>query len=655
MPHTELRVHGVAGHSAEHILGRQHTTRVAGDADAGFYRPTPPEDPQGPAGLDLEAYRWGSLTSGAASRALWLLLLPFTLANLTFWLRPAGPRGAGLSRLFALSLTSSFVVGISGVTMDVLGWQRGRGDWVGPGALGTAAVIGVLWFLGRQTWKRYESYRGTATPPGTASLWNGELPVVRGRALHVGAAFATLAALVPGPRGFTVAAVLVLASAAVLVLVPAVHDSGGRRPGWTLGTGAVRTAGLLVAAVTVTHAMNADVPYARYEPLPGYAATVVWLFAGQSLLLLVLAARAGRTPALVGSYALWITALFNAGLTHRVARLVERPWDDWVLPAAYKWTALGFDFALVVGVVVVLLAWRVLRRGRAAARAVTDRDFPGGRAADPTRAGRIDAAISGSRLTEAARPLLLGAYVPLLLGALAATGLAIADARVPTALVWAVNLGTWLIGACVLATMALGLWAYSSQTMRRTVGALWDIGTFWPRLAHPLAPPCYAERAVPELAGRIRELRSVVLVGDSQGSVLSAAALLHLRDVEPGWSVGYVSHGSPLTRVYATYFPAWINPGVLGEVHVPWVNLWRDTDPLAGPVTAADNRRLRDPVEFTGPIRGHGGYRADPAYSAAIWDVAAHEPPESDAAPVPAQREPGGTPGLVGPRRPERS
>ncbi|WP_412541671.1 hypothetical protein R8Z50_03690 [Longispora sp. K20-0274] len=607
---TELRVHGVAGHSAEQILGRQHTTRVAGDAEAGFYRPTPPEDPRGPAGFDLEAYRWGSLTSGAAARALWLLLLPFTLANLTIWLRPAGRRGAGLCRLFALSLTGTFVLGISGVTIDLLGWQRGGGRWVWLGALGTAATIGLLWYLGRRTWIHYESYPANGDGFGEPSFWDGRALVGVGRALHVGAAFATLGAVVPGPAWGRWAAVAVLAGTGVATLLPGMADTNAPARWAAPFAGVLRTAGLLVATVVIGYAAHQPPEPRHPGALPGYAATVTWLFAAQSGLLLLLALRAGRTPALVGSYALWVTALFNSGLGHRVAGVLP---GDPVLPAAYRWTALGFDFALLVGVVVVLIALRVLRRARAAARAVTDRDFPGKRATDPTRAGRIDAAIGGSRLTESARPLLLGGYVPLLLGALAATGLALADARVPTALVWAVNTGTWLIGAAVLALMALGLWAYSSQTVRRTVGALWDIGTFWPRAAHPLAPPCYAERAVPELAGRIRGLGDVVVVGDSQGSVLSFAALLHLGAARPA-GAGLVTHGSPLTRVYSRYFPAWVNPGVLGRVAAPWANLWRDTDPLAGPVSAADNRRLVDPLEFTGPIHGHGGYRSDPAY-----------------------------------------
>src|SRR4051812_10597201 len=95
---TELRVHGVSGTPAESMLDRPLLGRVAGDGNAGFYRPRPEYGATtGPGGAQLEAYRWGNLTAGAAARAFWLLLLPFMLANVALWLRPAtrpGPRAA---------------------------------------------------------------------------------------------------------------------------------------------------------------------------------------------------------------------------------------------------------------------------------------------------------------------------------------------------------------------------------------------------------------------------------------------------------------------------------------------------------------------------------------------------------------------------------
>src|SRR2546423_12644308 len=91
----ELRVHGVSGSPVEAELDRPWVGQVAGDGDSGFYRPRPEiGGTTGPGGAVLEGYRWGSPTSGAAARALWLLLLPFILANLALWLRPIDPSGS---------------------------------------------------------------------------------------------------------------------------------------------------------------------------------------------------------------------------------------------------------------------------------------------------------------------------------------------------------------------------------------------------------------------------------------------------------------------------------------------------------------------------------------------------------------------------------
>ena len=95
---VELRVHGVSGSPTEGVLDRPWVGRVAGDGDSGFYRPRPEiGGTTGPGGATLEAYRWGSLTSGAAARALWLLLLPFMLANVAIWLRPPSTAGSRLN------------------------------------------------------------------------------------------------------------------------------------------------------------------------------------------------------------------------------------------------------------------------------------------------------------------------------------------------------------------------------------------------------------------------------------------------------------------------------------------------------------------------------------------------------------------------------
>ena len=189
--------------------------------------------------------------------------------------------------------------------------------------------------------------------------------------------------------------------------------------------------------------------------------------------------------------------------------------------------------------------------------------------------------------------------------------------------------GTWAIGLGAVGLIALFWNAYRNPTMRRTVGILWDVGCFWPRAAHPLAPPSYGERAVPELADRVATLTSqphgrVLLSGHSQGSVLVAATVLLVPPAALP-RIGLLTHGSPLRRLYTRFFPAYFGVATLREIEHGlsgrWRNLYRDTDPIGAwalePATVANpavDRRLRDPARLGREIEGHSDYWGDPAY-----------------------------------------
>jgi hypothetical protein len=107
-----------------------------------------------------------------------------------------------------------------------------------------------------------------------------------------------------------------------------------------------------------------------------------------------------------------------------------------------------------------------------------------------------------------------------------------------------------------------------SEATRKAVGILWDLTTFWPRAAHPLSPPCYAERVVPELTTRIRWALdrggTVVVSGHSQGSLIAAATLIRL-DEEELQRVTLVTYGSQLRALYGRIFPRVLGPAVLGN------------------------------------------------------------------------------------------
>ncbi|HEY9368985.1 MAG TPA: hypothetical protein VIU94_11165, partial [Streptomyces sp.] len=239
----ELLVHGVGGATPQDMLDEPRTVRVTGDATAAMHRRGADLDaedhPERYAERPVpEAYCWSNLTSGNGTRALWLLLLPFMVANLAHWMRPPteGRRGSVrlygvLVRLLALTLTVLLTAAVCEVALDLTAWQcagsaacvadrpwlgflaadRG-GWWSQPGrrlalaALVPAALVGLLWYLSNRTWTAYEAQRPptgyddlAAPPPGAPAperpspvrpalgrpgFWYGRRLVARLRAAH---------------------------------------------------------------------------------------------------------------------------------------------------------------------------------------------------------------------------------------------------------------------------------------------------------------------------------------------------------------------------------------------------------------------------------------------------------------------------------------
>ena len=176
---------------------------------------------------------------------------------------------------------------------------------------------------------------------------------------------------------------------------------------------------------------------------------------------------------------------------------------------------------------------------------------------------------------------------------------------------WVLALGTLVLAAAAIRLVLLGRAAARQSTTRRGVNVVWDVVAFWPRAVHPFVPPPYSQSVVPRLADRIRyhlaEGRSVVLCGHSQGSLISFATLV--RQVGLGGDtarIGLLTLGSQIQVLFSRAFPAAVNlPAVQGLVDAldgRWRNLYRDTDPLAGPALSWQHR---DPepglVERIGP------------------------------------------------------
>ena len=240
----------------------------------------------------------------------------------------------------------------------------------------------------------------------------------------------------------------------------------------------------------------------------------------------------------------WMVAwFFTAGLTVRVAQtLLSDP--QRAVPSSYTVAgaliAPGGAFILLgIGIRAGLWYRRETARQRKQIAALSP---PGGPApgADSETTGARVAALASAR----ARAGLLD-IVPQLVVAAIAVAVVLASLSLVLDQVWLhlaarrwvqrlADLGTLLLGLAILRFLATARKAWKQGSTRRTLGILWDLGSFWPRAAHPLAPPCYCERALPQLQTRLAFIATgvddhVVVAGHSQGSVIAAALMLMHR------------------------------------------------------------------------------------------------------------------------------
>ncbi|MFD0077275.1 hypothetical protein ACFVIY_33080 [Streptomyces sp. NPDC127166] len=745
----ELLVHGVGGATPESMLDDPRTVRVTGDRTAAVYRRgedlDAEEHPERYAARPVpEAYCWSNLTSGDGARALWLLLLPFMVANLAHWMRPPAQGRPGLVRLYgvlvrlvALTLTVLLTAAACEVALDLTAWQcaattactdayswlgflsADRGGWWSvPGrrlalaALVPTALVGLLWYLSNRTWSAYEAQRpptgydapvvepqadteaaDAADPAGPVELrpalgrpgfWYGRRLVARLRAAHTAAGFLTVAAALvtattrhdAGAHGLRtvlgwVLQAAVAALAVVVLWVVCRRGRSERRLDLRVERALVSwlpAASLAVLAFTAVHAGWSRPGWTSSGTLPGDAVfgalTLVQggLVVGLGVVALLLqrprrdprtALRGLGGPA-VAMLACALGGVMSGGVAQRVADWLDGPAGRGSArigpPVLLSWQASVIPVLLLLLLVpAALLAVRTVLDARRL-RAAVEADYDAADEPDPVRTGQIAAGRARASLTDSA-PVLVGVVsgATLLLGAASVAG-AWASGNVPgrafdgahpaIASLASVTqaLGSWMIGFGFLLFVTWGRRAYRDASARRTIGILWDVGTFWPRAAHPFAPPCYAERAVPDLTWRMSSwTRStggrLVISGHSQGSVLAAAAVWQLQPATRS-RVALLTYGSPLERLYGRWFPAYFGPealrGLNRTMHC-WSNLYRSTDPIGGPVRvpaedgrpAVDAAVLLDPVAYgrtrehplPEPILAHSDYQADPAFA----------------------------------------
>ncbi|NDZ83508.1 hypothetical protein G3I19_34345 [Streptomyces sp. SID10853] len=433
------------------------------------------------------------------------------------------------------------------------------------------------------------------------------------------------------------AVVTLLPGGALTLLALSAVYAAWSRPGWRSG-GTLpgdRAFGILTLAQLALVVVLAAVAMAMYRRAP-HTRTALRGLGGPAVALLACALGGVMTGGVAQRVADWLDGPGTPGMG-RTSSITGPPvllsWQASVIPVLL--------FLLLLPI--AYYALRTVRREHRIARTLMT-DYPGEKP-DTVRTRQIAGVRARAQLTDAAPPFVgIVSAATLLLGAGALVGSWLSDEvpgraadTAPGFIASAADAvqaaGSWLVGLGFILFVALGRRAYRDASARRSVGILWDVGTFWPRAAHPFAPPCYAERAVPDLTWRMFTWTDLtggrlVISGHSQGSVLAAAAVWQLP-ARTRRRVALLTYGSPLERLYGRWFPAYFGPDCLDGLHgeVPcWRNLWRATDPIGGWVMRGgdiDRGPLLDPVAYgrtrehplPDPVLGHSDYQADPAFA----------------------------------------
>jgi hypothetical protein len=483
------------------------------------------------------------------------------------------------------------------------------------------------------------------------AFWRGDERVLRLALLHtavVCAVFGYLAMRLAAPNGVDW---LVSLGAAVIVLVAVVGvwldrlvglEVHGLGSAWVgrLGPQGLALAGAVFFAFALRSLWMSSIPAPQQDGgtrlLPGWTDAMTFLLITQGVLLLILlflviwllvyrrspkpnVAKSGpffRGCAPLGAACLGVgvAAVLTAGVVTGAEVLMvtnpatnasrngqpQSPLPEFL--TAFSTGAVLFVVVLLVAVLAFLLgalAWQARARWNQSVA-----EFPPMGAAGPgnwatffRRLAIVKSLSIGRAVEPAIYGLLLGSFAGVVVGVV---GGVVARSN------WPANSGLHELlsnrATAAYATTALGLLIAGiflslfnelrDVDRRRVIGSMWDVATFWPRAAHPFSPPCYAERAVPELTARLQWLtedktHSVVLVGYSQGSAITFAALMQLGSERQ--RIAYLTCASVVRRLYGRAFPAYFGPDEVSDLakrltppEKPprWRNVFRSTDYL---------------------------------------------------------------------------
>lgn len=660
MNRVELRVHGVSGTPPETMLYTSPVSYDLGDRSAKVYEIHRDWFP-------VKGFHWGSLTAGRPHTAFWILLAPFAMANVAGWMSDrANPWTRALVRVAGLALTGVFFAQIANMTLHIPFQARLRHlerpeVWAGTlvAATATVTMLGLAIISTQSNFQRLsvltrlrlvfspligdmlpaEAQAATSGMWGdptygirmiSPSMWSPHALVHRLRRLHISCGGLILSLLVGAGVGnellvrgslaglaFTVFLVLattwipeskLLALSPTALLPLAVVGWVGYASWVVLTTDLTR----LTAADDITFGLAMILLVAALFALFGewvkVGPTAGWAALGVLAVALLVGASLGLTGGLL------------------VEDLLSTSPGLRTFARGGAWTALAMmGLAALLSLMASVMTLVPLPDERQAATEEAE--------APPSKLRRI-----GSR----ARSLLVVAGIYGVTAGVAtalaacATGPGCDRSRLPVP-AWAaedpagaVDLAgltfdlTSLLGwtkLVVVVTPALlilrsivgGL--LQGQEARRRVSIVWDIGSFWPRWFHPLAPPAYGPNAVTRLTEELEARSPMVLSAHSQGSLIAAAAITQVAGEHRPTLL--ITYGSPLAHLYPTLFPSVDLQGFVEEtdraIGRRWLNLWRRSDPIGSGAI----ERLGQRNWHVDKGSGHSRYELTPEFCAA--------------------------------------
>ncbi|MCW3493874.1 hypothetical protein [Microbacterium sp. SSM24] len=432
-------------------------------------------------------------------------------------------------------------------------------------------------------------------------------------------------------RRRTSATVLTLGAVA-LMLSQVLSDSTQQ---WML-TGAAVV--LVLIHLLLSRTSQANPGEAKGESDAGELRFRAWRGQGAAVVMLLsLFVSMALSSLLVLGVASWLGTP-EPGKTDRIWRTPGDPLPvtDWDVPDAYERFAVllmvvvvAILILLIVAAIVVVpklvrftlptLAWKgkapkdegdAESRGGVEAPPVRYPD----KLVDPEERVRIRAtARRSSHLLHRGEPLFAWIAVLAAVGFFSLSSSIVFDAAKGVLEGWAPGLPAGLRAAATAILVALALAAVAAVVANsatngdRPLGVFWDVVAFFPRAGHPFAPPCFAERAVPELAEHTRQFlrtsagdplkprSAVILTAHSMGSTISAATILALRGErfveEPPAGpqltdrIALLSYGSQLRGYFSRFFPSVFGYQVLGVPGLLAPSLW-NPDPWKKQVVA---------------------------------------------------------------------